>query len=318
MILSEWPSRFGDEGYYRPFYKIEIPSPREPPDVEFDERPLDPLRFDNVHITATEYHELVPKVVSRDGLLEAAADIASIINRSCADLAFAGAEILPKTGTVAGPAEVCEGVFVGSRDDAAKATLKAHGITAVLHLVEHPDFEPEAHVLHKTICLRDARGYRADAGGEIDSALDFIDACRHARTPVLVHCDEGVNRAGAVAVAYLMDPGKGFGLTLGQAVRQVSSRRGRILASGNFVGALLRLAGEWDQLLTRTWFGEAGRETDADVIMRDRRQDDEGRTAARRAHLDSFHEELAVGRRHTMIRVARSIPDFKPDRTLSP
>ena len=26
---------------------------------------------------------------------------------------------------------------------------------------------------------------------------------------LLVHCDEGANRAAAVAVAYLMDPGKG-------------------------------------------------------------------------------------------------------------
>ena len=59
------------------------------------------------------------------------------------------------------------------------------------------------------VLIEDARGYRADAGGELDSALDFVDACRRGGRRLLVHCDEGVNRAAAVAVAYLMDPGKG-------------------------------------------------------------------------------------------------------------
>ena len=58
-----------------------------------------------------------------------------------------------------GPAEVCEGVFIGSRADAgSKAALKARAITAVLHLVDGPYHEPEKHVVHKTICLEDQGG----------------------------------------------------------------------------------------------------------------------------------------------------------------
>ena len=49
------------------------------------------------------------EVVSKAGLQEALADLAAIVNRCCADLAAAGAELAPRTGTVAG--------YVGSKSE---------------------------------------------------------------------------------------------------------------------------------------------------------------------------------------------------------
>jgi len=72
-------------------------------------------------------------------------------------------------------------------------------------------------------------------------ARRFFDAAREAGGRALVHCELGVNRSAALAVAYLVDSER---VTLTQAVRRVRIDRPNVLRNDGFRRQLVRFAAE--------------------------------------------------------------------------
>jgi len=72
-------------------------------------------------------------------------------------------------------------------------------------------------------------------------ARRFFDEAREAGGRALVHCELGVNRSAALAVAYLVES---EGVTLTQAVRRVRIDRPNVLRNDGFRRQLVRFAAE--------------------------------------------------------------------------
>jgi len=72
-------------------------------------------------------------------------------------------------------------------------------------------------------------------------ARRFFDEARESGGRALVHCELGVNRSAALAVAYLVDSER---LTLTQAVRQVRIDRPNVLRNDGFRRQLVRFAAD--------------------------------------------------------------------------
>jgi len=83
-------------------------------------------------------------------------------------------------------------------------------------------------------------------------ARRFFDEALAARGRALVHCELGVNRSAALAVAYLVDSER---VTLTQAVRQVRLERPNVLCNDGFRRQLVRFAAQ-RSLLHRTPHGD--------------------------------------------------------------
>jgi len=72
-------------------------------------------------------------------------------------------------------------------------------------------------------------------------AKRFFDEARETGGRALVHCELGVNRSAALAVAYLVETER---VTLTQAVRQVRIDRPNVLCNDGFRRQLVRFAAE--------------------------------------------------------------------------
>ena len=76
-------------------------------------------------------------------------------------------------------------------------------------------------------------------------ARDFINEARRQRGRVLVHCEMGVNRSGALCIAYMMVEER---LPLLQALRRAKLERPVILVNEGFQKQLIKFAMERDLL----------------------------------------------------------------------
>lgn len=85
----------------------------------------------------------------------------------------------------------------------------------------------------------DAVGYPINE--HFDQLVAFIRRCREARRPVLVHCMQGLNRAGCASAVFLMREGlaaSADGLGLRETVDYLSRRRIGVLQNTGFLGQL--------------------------------------------------------------------------------
>lgn len=94
------------------------------------------------------------------------------------------------------------GSAVASRD---RELLKSHQITHIINLTRSPNAFPNDFI-YEAIPLRDT-AHENLTMEVIQRAVKFINKAKHAKGRVLVHCEEGISRASAVAIAYLMSAG---------------------------------------------------------------------------------------------------------------
>jgi hypothetical protein len=94
------------------------------------------------------------------------------------------------------------GSAVASRD---RELLKSHQITHILNLTRSPNAFPNDYI-YEAIPLRDT-AHENLTMEIIQRAVKFINKAKNAKGRVLVHCEEGISRASAVAIAYLMSAG---------------------------------------------------------------------------------------------------------------
>ncbi|ELT88711.1 hypothetical protein CAPTEDRAFT_118704 [Capitella teleta] len=142
------------------------------------------------------------------------------------------------------PTQILDHVFIGNYKDAENiAKLQSHGITHVLNCAAFRK------------CLRNP--YPTDSGitdyeqFEADDcesysilqhfprAREFIDRAKHQGGKVLIHCAMGVNRSGAICVAYVMVDQK---VTLIDAIRKVKGKRNAVLCNKGFQRQLIGFA----------------------------------------------------------------------------
>jgi hypothetical protein len=119
------------------------------------------------------------------------------------------------------PAEICEGLFLGSIGAAmSKETLQRLGISVVMTVSDNikPLF-PELFTYEVIPILDDPS---CDISGLLPHTYDMIESALRDGHKVLVHCFAGKSRSGAVVVAYLM---RKLGLTLQAALLNVQERR---------------------------------------------------------------------------------------------
>lgn len=140
--------------------------------------------------------------------------------------------------------EVCKGVFVSSYKPAQnRELLAAAGITRVINAAAVPaapaapelsdDAEKVVHAPALELCLRDRPD--TDITRAIPQAVCFIACARRAGHKVLVHCNMGCSRSGALAVAFVM---KTRGLDEERALAVVRRARPCVLPNSGFMAQL--------------------------------------------------------------------------------
>ena len=118
-----------------------------------------------------------------------------------------------------------------------KAVLKEHGITHILNCAKEvvdDAFEESFHYL--SLALRD--GASENLGVFFYEFFDQIEAVRHAKQKILIHCQQGVSRSCTVAIAYLM---WSHHLSYEAAFARVKARRGVCSPNSGFICQLLEL-----------------------------------------------------------------------------
>lgn len=157
------------------------------------------------------------------------------------------------------PCRILPHVYLGSKFEAMDpAVLRRHGITAVLNMAAgslQSEYDPDAlyaplktnagadgspPFMYCGIDAEDEPDYEL-LDAHFDQARKFIDEAGAAGGRVLVHCAAGINRSGAVVVAYTMAH---RGMVLLDAVRHVHKRRGPLCTNEGFQRQLVRWARE--------------------------------------------------------------------------
>lgn len=123
--------------------------------------------------------------------------------------------------------EVHERVFIGSQSSAANIDeLRKYGITHVLNVAsEIPNFfenSKEITIEYLHVTLLDSPQESIVETGLLDKCIKFMENSVLNGGRVLVHCQAGMSRSGAVAVAYVM---KHSNLTYQEALNRVRSIR---------------------------------------------------------------------------------------------
>lgn len=139
------------------------------------------------------------------------------------------------------PSRLLPHLFLGNARDASLRSLRRLGADWVLSVTSAPpgvseDSYRAAGVRHRTLLARDCSQQSLRA--HFQDAFTFIEEARSSGGVVLLHCQAGVSRSAAVAIAYLM---RSRGLTMGEAYQQVKAARPIISPNLNFMGQLLEL-----------------------------------------------------------------------------
>ncbi|QGN68077.1 tyrosine/serin protein phosphatase IFN-gamma inhibitor [Equine molluscum contagiosum-like virus] len=97
---------------------------------------------------------------------------------------------------------ITEHVYLGSYNNAM--SLQKHGVAFryVLNvsMVKYTLPDPNVTVIHLPVPDNE----QVDIAKYFDSVASFLEKCEKNKTPVLVHCIAGVNRSGAMVMAYLL------------------------------------------------------------------------------------------------------------------
>jgi atypical dual specificity phosphatase len=148
------------------------------------------------------------------------------------------------------PVTITPGLLLGDKYSAWDAdTLVRLGVTHILNAAGIDARGPVEHAIQGIHYLQ------LDAEDDVvyplldlhlQAAASFIRSALEGGGRCLIHCHAGINRSGALAIAYLM---LADGLSLLQASRRVAQARGTIVQNVNFRLQLLRWA--WRQGLCR-------------------------------------------------------------------
>ncbi|KAI0227426.1 Dual specificity protein phosphatase 26 [Lamellibrachia satsuma] len=148
-----------------------------------------------------------------------------------------------------GPAQLLDHLYIGNKTDACnRSSLKRHKITHVLNcaaskdysveLVDNP-YDAEATGVHGYLEFEALDNESYPILMHFRQAKAFIDAALDQGGRVLVHCNMGINRSGAICVAYIMQHQQ---ITLLQTIRLVKFERPIILCNEGFQKQLIEFA----------------------------------------------------------------------------
>jgi atypical dual specificity phosphatase len=135
-----------------------------------------------------------------------------------------------------GMQKICDGLWIGSRESARDLkVLKSHNITHILNMtVEEENLyenTPEViKITYKRIGILDNGKCDILENGYLAECFKFIDEAIQSGGQVLVHCQAGISRSGAIVVAYLM---KKENLTYEQALEKARTARFCIEPNGD-------------------------------------------------------------------------------------
>jgi protein-tyrosine phosphatase len=145
-----------------------------------------------------------------------------------------------------GPAHIMDHVYLGNKQDANNIRLlKRLKISHVLNCAASPESRydgsknPYAEEGIKYLGIEAFDTVQYPILMHFHQALGFIDTCLKEGGRVLVHCEMGVNRSGAIYVAYMMVHEN---ISLLQAIRQVKFERPVLLCNEGFQMQLIDFA----------------------------------------------------------------------------
>lgn len=131
--------------------------------------------------------------------------------------------------------EVCEGVFIGTQYAAGNLNeLKGNGITHILNVsAEVPNYFEGVNneFTYKKEAIIDNLTYDIVGNGVLDGCLNFIEKAVGDGNKVLVHCQAGISRSGAIVVAYIM---RKFELDYDTALKKAREKRNCINPNKSF------------------------------------------------------------------------------------
>lgn len=136
-----------------------------------------------------------------------------------------------------GVQKVCDGLWIGSRESSRDLeVLKGNNITHILNMaVEEPNFfenKPDIiNMIYKKVDLRDSGECDILNNGLLVECLKFVDDAIKQGGQVLVHCQAGMSRSGAIAVAYVMSQSS---ITYEDALTNIRKVRYCVAPNGNF------------------------------------------------------------------------------------
>lgn len=131
--------------------------------------------------------------------------------------------------------EICDGLFIGSRSAASDLEeLQKNNISCILNITEEvPNFfeKSEYNFVYHREKLTDSLTSNIIEGGLLDRCFEFIDNALINGKKVLVHCQAGISRSGAVIVAYLM---KKYNIDYDTALKRAKEKRECICPNSSF------------------------------------------------------------------------------------
>ena len=147
-----------------------------------------------------------------------------------------------------GPAEVCDGIYIGNKYNAHDgALLRRLHITHVLNCAARPlheggngltsPYDSKSDITYMAFEAYDNIGYPILR--HYGAAKHFIDKALHQGGRVLVHCELGINRSGAICVAYMMESER---LPLLAAIKRIKNDRPTVLVNEGFQQQLIDFA----------------------------------------------------------------------------
>jgi len=148
------------------------------------------------------------------------------------------------------PCELDPCLFLGGLEEARDvAKLKSKGITHVLNMAGGPDFDGEraarpqdSGLVHLDLPAEDHRTYPLFER-HFDACRAFYNGCSDASGKMLIHCQAGINRSGAMAIALLVGQGAPARSLL-ECVRHVHSARGTVCSNRGFQVQLAKFVRE--------------------------------------------------------------------------
>ena len=142
------------------------------------------------------------------------------------------------------PTQLLDHVYIGGYHDAENVHyLKTLGITHVLNCAAYrkthvnPYPRDSGIVEYEQFEADDDENYNILQ--HFPRARAFIDRAKYAGGKVLVHCAMGINRSGAISIAYVMVDQN---LDLLDAIRRVKMKRNAVLCNRGFQRQLVRFA----------------------------------------------------------------------------
>ncbi|ELU03323.1 hypothetical protein CAPTEDRAFT_140771, partial [Capitella teleta] len=153
-------------------------------------------------------------------------------------------EELPNKGPPYYPTQLSPVLFIGSQRNADDlATLQRIGITHVVNCAGTRRYDVSRSPYHPETGIRDYLMIPAEDNDEFNiqsyfkEAITFINRAKYSAGKVLVHCNLGVNRSGAICAAYLLVDLK---MTLLEVITFLKSKRSVVLYNRGFRRQLYR------------------------------------------------------------------------------